>query len=48
MRSPRELLTLERLHFPQLFLMFLVVLCLVLLVTFWRDVMDLWYRPWIQ
>lgn len=48
MQRPREPLTLDKLHFPQMFLMFLVVICLLLLVAFWNDVMDLWYRPWIQ
>jgi hypothetical protein len=45
MKRLRGLLTLEQLHFPQLLLMLLVLVCLALLVAFWNDVWALWRRP---
>ncbi len=46
MRSPQNPLTLQKLHFPQMFLMLLTVVLLALLVAFWNDVWEFWRRPW--
>jgi len=48
MRSARELLTLQRLHFPQVLLMLLVLLFVALVVAFGSDLRALWFRPWVS